>query len=93
MDDLIKLQLMLKQAGEALKAVDGELVNVKFNSRDKNSIEAAIVEVEKNIDAKLKAYNGNTIIDSLACEIKAKCRDNIIIQANNANLDEDNNVN
>ena len=67
-----KLQRELKQASDALRALDGELATVSFDPSDSASVEAAISEIENVIDSKIAQFRGNAIVESLAAEMKEK---------------------
>ena len=81
-----KLSKKLKQTGEAVGELDGDLGTLTFNPHDPASIEAAIVQMEQIIDQRLGAGPSNEIIDSIASGMKEQYREAIIERAAAARL-------
>jgi hypothetical protein len=77
----------LDQAVKAIRALDGELTEVKFDPSDPSSVESAIADVETAIDRKVGAYRGNPIVESWITEIKAKYRKNLLDRAATARME------
>lgn len=84
---LDKLQRDLKQATEALQDMEGELGTVSFKPHDPASIEAAITEINRLIDARLGGYANNAIVGPLAEEMKEKYRQMLLDKAAAARLE------
>ncbi len=76
----------LSETSDALKELDGPLGTVRFNIDDRESIEAAIQQMNAMIDAKISRYAGNPILDPLAANLKEKYRAAILNNAAEARL-------
>jgi hypothetical protein len=83
---LDKLQRQLNDASQALQALDGEISAVNFNPHDPSSVEAAVVQVEQAIDAKIAPYRGNAIVENVATQLKDRYRQEIYDRAAKARL-------
>ncbi|MFK7161859.1 hypothetical protein V6U78_12515 [Marinospirillum sp. MEB164] len=83
---LDKLQKELKQAQQALNELDGELGVVNFDPNDPASIEAAIQSVIRIIDSRIEPYANNSIVGSLADQMKESYRESILQKAAEARL-------
>ena len=83
---LDKLQKELKQAEQALTALDGELGAVKFDPHEPASIEAAIMSVNRMIDNRTQPYADNPFVVSLVEQMKESCRESILQNASEARL-------
>jgi hypothetical protein len=86
---LDKLQKELKEAEQALNALDGELGVVNFDPQDPASIEAAIQSVNRMIDNSIESYADSPIVGSLAEQMKESYRENILQKAAEARLQSD----
>ncbi len=75
------LQKQFDDAANALQALDGELATVKYNPNDPSSVEAAVVQIEQTIDAKISPYRGNKIVENLTAQLKEKYRQQIYDRA------------
>jgi hypothetical protein len=78
---LDELQKELDRAAEALKSLDGELTKVNFDPHDPTSVEAAVVQIEQTIEAKVAPYRGNKIVENLTAQLKEKYRQHIYDRA------------
>lgn len=78
---LDKISRDLEDAQKALAEMDGELGTVSFNPHDPASIEAAIQDVERLIDARLGSYASNPIVGPLAEGMKEQYRQGILDKA------------
>jgi hypothetical protein len=76
-----RFQRQLDEAAKAFQALDGELASVKFNPNDPSSVEAAAVQIEQAIDAKIAPYRGNAIVENLSMQLKEKYRQQIYDRA------------
>jgi ferredoxin-fold anticodon binding domain-containing protein len=76
-----QLQKELDDAAKALQALDGEIAIVKYNSNDPSSVEAAVIQIEQTINAKIAPYRGNKIVESLATQLKERYRQEIYDRA------------
>jgi hypothetical protein len=63
---LDKLQRDLDQAQRAFKSLDGEITRLKFEPNDQGSIEAALRQLDAAIDAKVRPYRGNPLVEAVA---------------------------
>ena len=86
---LDKLQKELKEAGQALSDLDGELGVVNFDPHDPASIEAAIQSVMRMIDSRIEPYADNPFVRSLADQTKENFRETILQKAAEARLHSD----
>jgi hypothetical protein len=75
------LQKQLNDASNALQALDGELTTVKYNPNDPSSVEAAVVQIQQIIDAKIAPYRGNNIVENLVSQLKERYRQQIYDRA------------
>jgi hypothetical protein len=75
------LQKQFDDAANALQALDGELATVNYNPNDPSSVEAAVVQIEQTIDAKIASYRGNKIVENLIGEMKDRYRQEIYDRA------------
>ena len=80
------LKKQCDDAADALKALGGEINSVKFNPSEPSSVEAAVVQIEQTIDAKVAAYRGNRIVESIIGQMKDRCRQQIYDRAAKARL-------
>jgi hypothetical protein len=53
---------------------------VQFDPADSASVERAIADMERAIDSKLASSQSNALVASIATEMKAKYRDQILEQ-------------
>jgi hypothetical protein len=83
---LDKLQRQLNDASQALQGLDGEISTVNFNPHDPSSVEAAVVQMEQAIDAKIAAYRGNAIVENVATQLKDRYRQEVYDRAARARL-------
>jgi Predicted nucleotide-binding protein containing TIR-like domain len=83
-EGLSKLQKQFEDAGRAFEALDGEITAVQFNTSDQASLEAAIADLERTVDAKIAAFAGNPIVDTLARQLRDKYRQHIMERAMDA---------
>ncbi|EMB7853598.1 hypothetical protein VAG69_002222 [Escherichia coli] len=83
---LDKLQKELKDAKRILSELDGELGVVKFNPNDPASIESAIQTVNHMIDESIDGCSTNSIVGSLAQQMKETYREGILKKAAEARL-------
>jgi hypothetical protein len=56
------------------KAIDGNLVTVKYNPDDPASVQAAIWQMETAVDAKAAPYRSNKLVIDLASKSKEQFR-------------------
>lgn len=88
-EGLDQLQRELAEAEKAFAEIDGELGTVSFDPESPESIEAAIISVEKMIDDKLGPYANNSVVGPMIDEMKEKYRTAIIERAAEARLEGD----
>lgn len=79
----------MKGLQRALGELEGEFGTVSFNPEDPSSIENAISDMRKMVDEKLAKYGSNEIVSSISDEIKERFRGEILRQASNARLKDD----
>jgi len=83
------LQKELEKLSQALQSLDGQLANVRFDPSDPASIESAIKEIEKAIDAKAAPYSDNPMVASVVEQLKETYRRGILERAAAARLSGD----
>lgn len=71
---LDKLQRDLEQAQRAFKSLDGEVARLTFDPNDQASINAALRQLDNAIDAKVRPYRGNQLVDGVAKGIREELR-------------------
>lgn len=86
-----KLQRELKEAQEALSALDGEVGRVHFNPDDPASIDGAIKEMEGILDERIGRFASNPIVAPLIEGAKESYRQAILEKAAEARLENDDN--
>lgn len=74
-DDFAK---KLKELEKFATDINGELGSVTFDAFDAESIEHAIIEMEKMIDEKAQIYSRNPMIQEMVIKIKEDRRQAII---------------
>jgi hypothetical protein len=80
------LQRELADAAAALQELDGDIATVNFDPTDPTSVEAAVVQIEQTIDAKVASYRGNRIVDNFVAQMKDRYRQEIYDKAAAARL-------
>lgn len=83
------LQQQLDEAQEAFAELDGEIATISFNAADPASVDAAILDMQRAIDAKMARFDGNEMVESAVGEVKANFRDQILAQAAEARSAEE----
>ena len=79
----------LKELEKAIDSLDGDIAHLSFNQHDPQSIEGAIQQLYSTIDRKLSLYKSNSIVMTIAAEIKERGRQAIIDRASAARLAEE----
>ena len=83
---LEELSRSLKESQEALANLDGDLTSVSFNPTEPASIEAAIQEMERVIDGRVRGHADNPIVATLVEATKENFRQAILDKAAAARL-------
>jgi predicted nucleotide-binding protein len=83
---LDEMQMELQTAAEAFESLNGEFATVKFDADAPSSIDAAITEAERAIDAKLTPFRGNQMVEAIADDLKANFRQEIYRRAAEARV-------
>lgn len=78
------LQRELREAQKAFAALHGEIAAVQFNPTDASSVEVAIAEMERAINARIAPYHANPLVAGLADQMKASYREQILQRAADA---------
>lgn len=86
---LDKLQREFKTAQEAIGELRGELETVSMDPHDPASIDQAISEMERIIDAKVASYERNEFIGPLVQDLKENYRSMMLESAAEARLKGD----
>ena len=84
-----KLNNIIEQTQKFQKEIDNEIVNVSFDPFDAESIEQAIIEMERMIDGKSTVYAKNQMIQKIAIETKTTYRQAIIDKAAEARVQKE----
>ena len=71
---LDEMQRDLQQARRAFKSLDGEITRLKFEPDDQGSINAALRQLDNAIDAKLRPYRGNILVEAVAKSLREEFR-------------------
>lgn len=71
---LDKLTREMDELAKFTKAIDGNLVNVRFDPKDPASMQAAIRQMEAAVDAKAAPYRSNKLVIGLAAKSKEQFR-------------------
>lgn len=61
-----------------MESLNGEIARVQFDPADSASAEKAVADMERSIDSKLATFQSNPLMTSIASEMKAKYRDQIL---------------
>lgn len=75
------LQRQFKELERALRDLDGEIANVRFDPEDPSSIERAIQQLSDAVDEKVRPYGRNEMVQSIAEELKENGRAQILERA------------
>jgi hypothetical protein len=86
---LDKLQTELAEIQRAFSELDGELGTVTFDPHDPISIEAAIQAAYKMVDERAGRYASNSMVESLAEQMKEAYRESVLQKAAEARLKAD----
>ena len=71
---LDKLARQTDELARFAKAIDGDLVTVKFDPNDTTSVQEAIRQMERAVDAKAAPFRSNSLVMNLAVQTKEKFR-------------------
>ena len=69
-----KLARQTDELARFAKAIDGDLVTVKFDPDDPTSVQEAIRQMERAVDAKAAPFRSNSLVMNLAAQTKEKFR-------------------
>lgn len=75
------LQRQFRELERALRDLDGEIANVRFDPEDPSSIERAIQQLNDAVDEKVRPYGRNEMVQSIAEELKENGRAQILERA------------
>jgi len=76
----------IEELGKFTSELNGELGTISFNPFDAESIEQAIVEMERMIDERSLRYPDNPMINETATDLKSAYRQSIIDNAAESRL-------
>ena len=79
-DELVDLQKFMNE-------FDSELGTFKLNSKDSDSVENAIREMERMVDNKVLKYSSNATIMNMVSDIKNNLKQQIISKADDYNIE------
>lgn len=75
----------LDEAGKAIAALDGDLVSLNFDPADAQSVQRAINEMERAVDARVSRYRTNPLVADIVKQTKARFKEAIQQKARQAN--------
>jgi hypothetical protein len=78
------LTRQLDEAGKAAAALDGNIVSLDFNPADAQSVQMAIRQMERAVDAKVSRYSHNPLVVDMVKQTKAHFRQAIRDKAREA---------
>ncbi|NRD69175.1 hypothetical protein HQR03_01285 [Psychrobacter okhotskensis] len=84
---LDKLQDELVDLQKFMNEFDSELGTFKLNSKDSDSVENAIREMERMVDNKVLKYSSNATIMNMVSDIKNNLKQQIISKADDYNIE------
>ncbi len=84
-----KLTGMIEQTKNFQNEIDNEIVDVKFDPFNAESIEMAIIEAERIVDFKAEEYGNNEWVMGIANSMKSNLRQMIIDKASQARIEAD----
>ena len=68
------LTRQLDEAGKAAAALDGDIVSLNFEPANLQSVEGAIRDMERAVDAKVSRYRNNPLVADIVKQTKAHFR-------------------
>jgi hypothetical protein len=78
------LTRQLDEASKAAAALDGTITTLNFNPADPGSVNAAIRDMERAVEAKVSRYRNNPLVADIVKQTKAHFRDVITQKAREA---------
>ena len=72
------LNKLQREMQRAFQALDGTIGTLQFQPDDRESVRAAIQEMEAAVDAKIAPYRGNAVVESIAEKSKEAYREKIL---------------
>lgn len=75
------LERQFKEVEKAMKELDGDIADLRFDPEDPASIEQAIQNLNDAVDAKVAPYTHNDMVMSIADELKENGRAEILERA------------
>ncbi len=85
---LDKFQKELADLAKVLDEIDGEIINVRFDPDDPESIQAAINKMSKAIDDKVGYYKNNSTATEMIEEVKENLREQLLQKAAELRLED-----
>ena len=80
------LTRQLDEAGKAAAALDGDIVSLNFDPADARSVQNAISEMERAVDAKISRYRTNPLVADMVKKTKVYFRQAIQEKVREARL-------
>jgi hypothetical protein len=78
LEGLDKLQRELGEFQRAVSFLDGTICQVQFNPEDKASVQEAVSQMERAVDAKVSKWRNNKMIMDIAEAMKLRYREEIM---------------
>ena len=78
LEGLDKLQKDLDEFQRAVSSLDGTICQVRFNPEDKASLQEAVSQMERAVDAKVAKWRNNKMIMDIAKAMKLRYREDIM---------------
>lgn len=85
-----KINKTLSELQKLSNELNGELGVIKFDAKNAESIELALVEMEVMINKKFESYQANSIAKNMADGIKESYRQMVLNEASEARLNAGN---
>lgn len=77
-EGLENVQKELEELADAVGALDGNLCDLRFDPNDKDSVHAAITQMETAVDAKTASWGSNAAVRDLVQQAKQRFREEIL---------------
>jgi predicted nucleotide-binding protein len=87
-----KLQRELDQFAKAAKALDGDIVELKFDTSSADSVETAIAEMKAAVQARVSPYLGSKMVQTMVAEVIASYEQKILERAAESKIGREENI-
>ncbi|WP_248308056.1 nucleotide-binding protein [Bosea sp. AS-1] len=87
-----KLQRELDQFAKAAKALDGDIVELKFNASSADSVETAVAEMRAAVQARVSPYLGSKMVQKMVAEVIANYEQKILERASESRISREEDI-